>query len=211
MVRTYTFTYIIKHFVQLCGVHDELWISNHVVYRICLMEKNKQTVNDTFLHQAAVLYLSATKQTSFRCSCIPKAAVRKLPFSHLFFCCFFRLWVHPAHILQAVLKCPFNLCNHILSLKHRGDRRKSQKHIISHSTSQEQLSVRGRTYNGLAVLCKGGFDKHGSQSKAQGAVCVTDAQLPAWSAALQQQINTLRHIKENVHLIGMWFELICFS
>lgn len=43
------------------------------------------------------------------------------------------------------------------------------------------------THNGFAVLGKGVFDKHGPESKAQGAVGVTDTQLPAWSTALQQQ------------------------
>lgn len=33
----FTFTYIIEHFVQLCGIHDEFWISNHIVYSICLL------------------------------------------------------------------------------------------------------------------------------------------------------------------------------
>ena len=57
-------------------------------------------------------------------------------FSHLFFCCFFRLWVHPAHILQAFLKGPFNFSNHIFSLKHKSQQTEgSQRHIISHSGS----------------------------------------------------------------------------
>ncbi len=56
-------------------------------------------------------------------------------------------------------------------------------------------------YNGLAVLGKGGFDKHGSQSKAQGAVCVADAQLPAWSAALQHRMNTSGHVTHSLTLL----------
>lgn len=31
-----TFTYIIENFVEVCGVHDEVWISHHVVDSICL-------------------------------------------------------------------------------------------------------------------------------------------------------------------------------
>lgn len=57
------------------------------------------------------------------------------------------------------------------------------------------MEVLGDAYNGLAVLSKGGFDKHGSESEAQGAVCVADAQLPAWSAALQHQVNTSWHVE----------------
>lgn len=48
------------------------------------------------------------------------------------------------------------------------------------------------TYNGFAVLSKGGFDKHRAKSKAQGTVCVADAQLPAWSAALQKTQDALK-------------------
>lgn len=54
-------------------------------------------------------------------------------------------------------------------------------HIIAHTAGTAGM----RTHNGLAVLSKGVFDKHGSDSEAQSAVCVADAQLPARRAALQ--------------------------
>lgn len=64
----------------------------------------------------------------------------------------------------------------------------SQEHIMSHSGSSYFVSVGlWSAYNGLAVLGKGVLDKHGSESEAQCAVRVADAQLPAWSAALRQQ------------------------
>lgn len=46
-------------------------------------------------------------------------------------------------------------------------------------------------HHGLAVLTEGVLDKHGPQREAQGAVRVTDAQLPARGAALPT--NTRRH------------------
>lgn len=48
------------------------------------------------------------------------------------------------------------------------------------------------TYNGLAVLVEGGFDKQGPESKAEGTVCVADAQLPAWGAALKHHTKHMR-------------------
>lgn len=35
------YTYIIKHLVQLFGVHNKFWITNHVVYCICLDKKKE--------------------------------------------------------------------------------------------------------------------------------------------------------------------------
>lgn len=46
-------------------------------------------------------------------------------------------------------------------------------------------------HHGLAVLGEGVLDKHGSEREAQGAVRVTDTQLPARGAALRT--NKRRH------------------
>lgn len=35
------YTYIIKHLVQFFGVHNKFWITNHVVYCICLDKKKE--------------------------------------------------------------------------------------------------------------------------------------------------------------------------
>ncbi len=68
--------------------------------------------------------------------------------SHLFFCCFFRLRVHPAHILQAVLERPFNFCNHLFSLRHTvRDRGESEAH---HLTQWGRL-LWGKDFEGLTM------------------------------------------------------------
>lgn len=66
-----------------------------------------------------------------------------------------------------------------------------RKHIIPPGGSSYCTGRTLNAYNGLTVLSEGGFDKHGSQSKAQGAVRVADTQLPAWRATLQHQVNRL--------------------
>lgn len=68
-------------------------------------------------------------------------------------------------------------------------------HIIADTAATSAV----RTHDGLAVLSKGVFDKHGSDSEAQRAVCVADAQLPARRAALQgiREIGPLRKSNYN--------------
>lgn len=64
-------------------------------------------------------------------------------------------------------------------------------------------------YNGLAVLGEGGFDEHGSQGEAQGAVRVADAQLPARRAALRSRHIETCSGKTHLHLLGerkIWLE-----
>lgn len=50
------FTYITEHFVQLGGVHDEVRISHHVVYGVCLLETKFVIVKNAFPQQVAVLH-----------------------------------------------------------------------------------------------------------------------------------------------------------
>lgn len=104
-------------------------------------KKKRKTVNHIFSHQVAVLGFLAQKtaqQNFYQMVMSPQSSRKKHneSFSHLFFCCFFCLRVHPAHILQAFLKGPFNFSNHIFSLKTQSWQTEgSQRHIISHSRS----------------------------------------------------------------------------
>lgn len=51
-----TFTYIIEHFVQVGGVHDEVGVAHHVVYGVRLQSKREWgDVKVQFSHQVAVL------------------------------------------------------------------------------------------------------------------------------------------------------------
>lgn len=51
-----TFTYIIEHFVQVGGVHDEVGVAHHVVYGVRLQSKReRKDVKVEFSHQVAVL------------------------------------------------------------------------------------------------------------------------------------------------------------
>lgn len=69
-----------------------------------------------------------------------------------------------------------------------------KSHISANSNSRSNflnfiLKSFIKYHLGLAVFSERGFDKQSSQSKAQGAVGVTDTQLPAGSAALQKNNN----------------------
>lgn len=45
------FTYIIEHFVQVGGVHDEVGVAHHVVYGVRLQSKReRKAVKDQFSH-----------------------------------------------------------------------------------------------------------------------------------------------------------------
>lgn len=52
------YTYIIKHLVQLFGVHNKLWITNHVVYCICLDKNKKMNTMSEWHHTSAVYTLT---------------------------------------------------------------------------------------------------------------------------------------------------------
>lgn len=73
-------------------------------------------------------------------------------FSHLFFCSFFGVRVHPAHILQTVLESPFDFRDHILSLRHKAERGKSEPRPDVHDVTQGKRLLRGRHFQTLTMV-----------------------------------------------------------
>lgn len=49
-----TFTYIIENLVEVCGVHDEVGISHHVVDCVCLRSNRREAAGRLLLRQAAL-------------------------------------------------------------------------------------------------------------------------------------------------------------
>lgn len=93
------FTHIIENLVEVCGVHDEVGISHHVVDGVCLRSKSRGCVI-TDVRQAALFPTHPQPQPS-----------------HLLLCGLFGFRVHPADVFEVVLEGLFNFCHHVFNLR----------------------------------------------------------------------------------------------
>lgn len=144
-----TFTYIIENLVEVSGVHDEVWISHHVVDRIRLPAQERGCVTSALTPDGAV---SPPHNQS-------KAGAKMISLS------LWRLVWFLSPSSWHVWGCPqmpiwlWSPC-----LQPEGCR--GRQLLIMHARAPTSGTAGAYTHNGLAVLGKGVFDKHGSHGEA---------------------------------------------
>lgn len=165
-----------------------------MLYMASACEKSEsKAVKDTFPQQMAAPYFFSISQNFVTTSC------------YLFFSRFLCFCVHPADVLQAVLKGPFYFTDHLLRLTHRRQVRGNSSH-----QRQQMLALKKPqdTCNVFAVLSERVFDEHGSEGEAQGAVRVADTQFPTRRTALPKT-NVRKSKRFLSHFISMGCNSYC--